>query len=267
MVGVLSLVSEDHPRIRGEHCKNHSKGEAQCRIIPAYAGSTRGAAERRRHYQDHPRIRGEHRLDIPWPQAMQGSSPHTRGAREKWHIFYRHVGIIPAYAGSTPFLALMGCLSWDHPRIRGEHRAARSFRRRWRGSSPHTRGAPPPRERPARRGRIIPAYAGSTPSECTSDGPSSDHPRIRGEHDVDFWLPLPDWGSSPHTRGAPAAWRSPSASKRIIPAYAGSTWPKCSSSRTSPDHPRIRGEHHRSKRGEGEECRIIPAYAGSTRSV
>ena len=93
----------DHPRIRGEHCQAilhvsslagsspHTRGahrrphrpRHRRRIIPAYAGSTSLARGGFGRPADHPRIRGEHRLDIPWPQAMQGSSPHTRGARAR----------------------------------------------------------------------------------------------------------------------------------------------------------------------------------------
>ena len=72
----------DHPRIRGEHTVDggcavpgagsspHTRGAHTAvshpaesgRIIPAYAGSTRGAGRRRRRFADHPRIRGEHRV-------------------------------------------------------------------------------------------------------------------------------------------------------------------------------------------------------------
>ena len=189
--GALSAASfntpktRDHPRIRGEHrlylCNrwnNHG-------IIPAYAGSTlhlrylhepsagssphtRGARSTRGWTAgtswDHPRIRGEHR---------------TRKAAETLLE-----GIIPAYAGSTLSVALVGprdqgssphtrgahrCdnrrqqANRDHPRIRGEHHKGSEHRRFWNG--------------------IIPAYAGSTP-----------------------WVTLfESWdeGSSPHTRGAP----------------------------------------------------------------
>ena len=93
-------------------------------------------------------------------------------------------GIIPAYAGSTPVLLAMvaaypgssphtrGALIIvnaiifyirDHPRIRGEHLLRGNYA--------------------LHRGRIIPAYAGSThaPESASSSG----------------------LGSSPHTRGAP----------------------------------------------------------------
>ena len=114
----------DHPRIRGEHrpvsehCQMaegsspHTRGARKStahpilggRIIPAYAGSTHLHRRRHRPGQDHPRIRGEHRLDIPWPQAMQGSSPHTRGAQADNIGATAKQRIIPAYAGST-----LGC--------------------------------------------------------------------------------------------------------------------------------------------------------------
>ena len=195
-------------------------------IIPAYAGSTRGLAK--------------------MGETCGGSSPHTRGARER-----------PAIPDAT---------IRDHPRIRGEHRAlvvsdvflvgiipayagsthddAMEMGMRA-GSSPHTRGAPTPERAGTRRGR--------------------DHPRIRGEH------------------VAPA--RRPRQSDGIIPAYAGSTKNYFSlkpiSAGSSPhtrgarsrvsartprggDHPRIRGEHHCSPCGGVGVVGIIPAYAGST---
>ena len=112
--------------------------------------------------------------------------------------------------------------------------------------------------------RIIPAYAGSTPSPRSSKVRFWDHPRIRGEHVSGF-----------DAEGGP---------KRIIPAYAGST-SSGPGSRTRPgDHPRIRGEHVRFSpptappMGSSPHTRgarggvlvhlpdagIIPAYAGST---
>ena len=72
--------------------------------------------------------------------------------------------IIPAYAGSTP---LTGYISYKNL-----------------GSSPHTRGAPH--------------------TACLACLSAWDHPRIRGEHELQTM-------SSPSMPG-------------IIPAYAGSTW-------------------------------------------
>ena len=207
----------DHPRIRGEHHDIPLLGVLARGIIPAYAGSTtdvvcasveyegssphtRGARwtarGRRPPPGDHPRIRGEH----DWPCLVRD----------------QELGIIPAYAGSTP-----------HHTIHCESSE---------GSSPHTRG-------------IIPAYAGSTPQNamcqqfCQGSSPHTrgartttwswgttrrDHPRIRGEHHS--WrapsLPLPGIARWDHPRIRGEHLRAGSLLhiiQGIIPAYAGST--------------------------------------------
>ena len=170
----------------------------------------------------------------------KGSSPHTRGAQIAVDEDRLAPGIIPAYAGSTaesfrPRILRLGSsphtrrssfpypFGGDHPRIRGEHNLAKRTGLPASGSSPHTRGA---RRADACRppcGRIIPAYAGSTPGPRRGRGWLMDHPRIRGEHHV-FWLCRnSNVGSSPHTRGAPYRGPHESIWHGIIPAYAGST--------------------------------------------
>ena len=112
------------------------------------------------------------------------------------------------------------------------------------------------------RGRIIPAYAGSTNPTPMTRSRRPDHPRIRGEHHGTEFLEdrhdriIPayagstskvraarpaDRGSSPHTRGARAPETAPRGRRRIIPAYAGSTSPGTVSAAPVTDHPRIRG--------------------------
>ena len=96
---------------------------------------------------------------------------------------------------------------------------------------------------------------------------------------------MPSEGSSPHTRGAPSMAKCPGRTRRIIPAYAGSTRPWSFAGSGCLDHPRIRGEHENlppsgapgfgssphtrgalySGTTNGPYHRIIPAYAGSTR--
>ena len=131
----------DHPRIRGEHdhlkkglihnpesfphtrgalamgnlqlilmgSSSHTRGAlgdevntiGENGIIPAYAGSTyqyRPSVVRK---WDHPRIRGEHASSMVSAPQIQGSSPHTRGARDRLEIVTDRPRIIPAYAGST----------------------------------------------------------------------------------------------------------------------------------------------------------------------
>ena len=214
--------------------------------------------------RDHPRIRGEHAAVELASSVCAGSSPHTRGAPPGVNLRGVSFRIIPAYAGSTSRSSGRSSLAGDHPRIRGEHfRHAQSADRRL-GSSPHTRGAHHEGAPEDMGGRIIPAYAGSTPPRNEQTRKSSDHPRIRGEHyDFDVWC----WnscGSSPHTRGAPAEGELLRAQAGIIPAYAGSTQRVQSSGPAPWDHPRIRGEHSRFVGRRDPGGRIIPAYAGST---
>ena len=240
-----SRKRKDHPRIRGEHTLSehsrtlvsgsspHTRGAPRwesamprkARIIPAYAGSTSRRSWPTSPSADHPRIRGEHRLDIPWPQAMQGSSPHTRGAQIHARAGHRFVS--------------------DHPRIRGEHSSRKMTQASRAGSSPHTRGAPADGDvQPVFPG-IIPAYAGSTSTASNKSSRPRDHPRIRGEHSPCLRARTIATGSSPHTRGARDEAHCWVRVGWIIPAYAGSTRTAAWCSRRAGDHPRIRGEHDR----------------------
>ena len=131
----------------------------------------------------------------------------------------------------------------DHPRIRGEHVRLKTGDEVGDGSSPHTRGARRSRSAKGRPGRIIPAYAGSTTQASVTKVPGADHPRIRGEH-LRGKLPRRSRsGSSPHTRGARGPGSRAYGRRRIIPAYAGSTYADVGVGTAPADHPRIRGEH------------------------
>ena len=131
-------------------------------IIPAYAGSTSSASMMSYLRRDHPRIRGEHKAWTCDDVDKPGSSPHTRGAPLLENAPQTHSGIIPAYAGSTRGWSSSPSVLRDHPRIRGEHTQYVGARYVPLGSSPHTRGARPARQRRRSHGGIIPAYAGST---------------------------------------------------------------------------------------------------------
>ena len=215
---------------------------------------------------------------------VEGSSPHTRGARSSMAYCILRSGIIPAYAGSTRLWRPCRRRRGDHPRIRGEHRKYQQDKA-WRsGSSPHTRGARSGVYRYRRPERIIPAYAGSTKSTSTAPGTSEDHPRIRGEHAPVSPGIHSGGGSSPHTRGALLRSSRLRLGHGIIPAYAGSTSDVSYGCVVVTDHPRIRGEHYLQLMvsppflGSSPHTRgarllssmptvypgIIPAYAGST---
>ena len=236
-------MSGSSPHTRGAHIHVGFRYDI-ARIIPAYAGSTdrqgRGVGARR----DHPRIRGEHVLTHLHPGEIQGSSPHTRGAPAARRNRPQNPGIIPAYAGSTPDWRGSIHREKDHPRIRGEHSPTLCFSCPCVGSSPHTRGAQRRLLPPHDACRIIPAYAGSTPSHRAPAGTAADHPRIRGEHGK--------------------CCESDVSSGGIIPAYAGSTRANLRRWRAARDHPRIRGEHVLPFVRNCPRSGIIPAYAGST---
>ena len=154
-------ATSDHPRIRGEHSGDrefhhkaggsspHTRGApiallsfiGVIRIIPAYAGSTGPGATHSVGRKDHPRIRGEHSPLDPSYSKHEGSSPHTRGAREGGESDVAGAGIIPAYAGSTLLFRMGAAQNPDHPRIRGEHVDHAPVEASPAGSSPHTRGA------------------------------------------------------------------------------------------------------------------------------
>ena len=158
---VMSCISRDHPRIRGEHTSlvkgfslwrgssphtrgallDHHAGHLGPGIIPAYAGSTPRAGAAARSRRDHPRIRGEHALYDNVFAKLSGSSPHTRGALHVPLELPGLPGIIPAYAGSTTWRCRYRRACRDHPRIRGEHMFAKTIVNSDAGSSPHTRGA------------------------------------------------------------------------------------------------------------------------------
>lgn len=104
-------------------------------------------------------------------------------------------------------------------------------------------------------------------------------PACAGNTYVESWSLPPT-----HARGAPARSSSSPPFRRIVPASAGSTPGQAHSMTPSPDHPRMREEHHlvdlfaqpasgssphargalRSARVMTVGLRIIPASAGST---
>ena len=120
MHSVGSRRSGSSPHTRGAQGGGENRVTYQG-IIPAYAGSTSRPARKATGTWDHPRIRGEHAILHGCKLDVEGSSPHTRGARLLHARRRRAGGIIPAYAGSTAPASARSRPGGDHPRIRGEH--------------------------------------------------------------------------------------------------------------------------------------------------
>ena len=69
----------------------------------------------------HPRSRGENLVSQTTPGTHGGSSPLTRGKRQRWNGPRGGIGLIPAHAGKTAPLRRVYCETEAHPRSRGEN--------------------------------------------------------------------------------------------------------------------------------------------------
>ena len=214
--------SSAHPRWRGEHAAAYANAPGasgssplargalellylaneDLRLIPAGAGSTDTWLSGQTVAAAHPRWRGEHKTEKGREIWQSGSSPLARGAHG---VHFRGAGrwrLIPAGAGSTCTLGESTRAYEAHPRWRGEHVTASSWRVMSTGSSPLARGAPSEWQPYAMAGRLIPAGAGSTHSGTAMRSVEPAHPRWRGEHREDNGTGAMGIGSSPLARGA-----------------------------------------------------------------
>ena len=152
------------------------------------------------------------------------------------------------------------------------------------GSSPLTRGKQVGAGFRRLKGRLIPAHAGKTASDCRILADFPAHPRSRGENPSSTTASGIGSGSSPLTRGKPNVTMSVASQRRLIPAHAGKTRGQLIVLRGSGAHPRSRGENRGTcpaccdDRGSspltrGKRCfdgqaasvhRLIPAHAGKT---
>ena len=156
--------SGSSPHVRGalQAGLGHHVGRG---IIPACAGSTLALPLPGWSVRDHPRMCGEHLAMASSMLRPSGSSPHVRGARSVFSGSCRLNGIIPACAGSTVTNSCEAVLTWDHPRMCGEHKTTKTGKQILQGSSPHVRGAHRFLIHHDIVDGIIPACAGST-SRC-----------------------------------------------------------------------------------------------------
>ena len=175
--------------------------------------------------------------------GLEGSSPHARGTLSRTSPYSFPVRIIPACAGNTYPAASNAASTWDHPRMRGEHIDSDLFTEIMKGSSPHARGTLWQGWLAGGQYGIIPACAGNTQRDQRQDRPKRDHPRMRGEHEVQSCPPISPLGSSPHARGTLIDDEVGARLAGIIPACAGNTSMSPSPSMPFRDHPRMRGEH------------------------
>ena len=232
-----------HPRGRGEHAESCNRGDCKdgssprargtpsrryarqggCRFIPAGAGNTNPSRAGSPCWPVHPRGRGEHSSAAALAERGRGSSPRARGTLR----VDRRDGVarrfIPAGAGNTTIRYDGVMLSSVHPRGRGEHLSVKAVGLSRYGSSPRARGTHLHPGRRSRCLRFIPAGAGNTGRLTTPWGPSTVHPRGRGEHELSRNSILGVSGSSPRARGTRFRGCQVRSGRRFIPAGAGNT--------------------------------------------
>ena len=80
-------------------------------------------------------------------------------------------------------------------------------------------------------------------------------------------LPIPSWGSSPHTRGKRPRLSGFGLPLRLIPTHAGKTSSSSCITELSPAHPHSRGDKLVHHGHNGFRARLIPTHAGKTRSA
>ena len=212
-------------------------------LIPAHAGKTRPGMPTTPSRPAHPRSRGENFQAKTIPARGPGSSPLTRGKRERRRDPIAGARLIPAHAGKTA-PGPTPARGWAaHPRSRGENITWIAQLITSCGSSPLTRGKRVPGCPQLRADRLIPAHAGKTSRQKRFLRGGRAHPRSRGENVSDDGTQSRARGSSPLTRGKRSCGPWGRGRARLIPAHAGKTCASAARASTRAAHPRSRGEN------------------------
>ena len=194
----------------------------------------------------HPRSRGENLKQAARDVNRAGSSPLTRGKRERRPDQLIVDRLIPAHAGKTQGRTRSSSLRAAHPRSRGENSGGETGRGTSPGSSPLTRGKLQLAVVLLSAVRLIPAHAGKTQRAPACDRAPAAHPRSRGEnHWAAVYAPVAT-GSSPLTRGKLISSIGVLLVFGLIPAHAGKTDNQVVHEEGSRAHPRSRGENRES---------------------
>ena len=93
------------------------------RLIPAWAGNTRGTVRPAETPWAHPRVGGEYCLFLLFAVPSFGSSPRGRGIQGGHEASRCGGGLIPAWAGNTETWRRPSLRARAHPRVGGEYRS------------------------------------------------------------------------------------------------------------------------------------------------
>ena len=161
LIDFSNSANGSSPHTRGTQCLNKHQ-VVHGRFIPTHTGNTFRTPLLVSQRAVHPHTHGEHsgRLSASFP--LCGSSPHTRGTPEKPLQADCNERFIPTHTGNTLLLPSQGLLSSVHPHTHGEHPLDWLPGIKTHGSSPHTRGTPPPCKLAFPFSRFIPTHTGNT---------------------------------------------------------------------------------------------------------
>ena len=98
-----------------------TKGFAQKRNIPAYAGKTDWGTATDSPLTEHPRVCGENGATRQSPPRGFGTSPRMRGKPNHSMQAASNSRNIPAYAGKTNLIFFQTHSDPEHPRVCGEN--------------------------------------------------------------------------------------------------------------------------------------------------
>ena len=147
--------------------------------------------------------------------------------------------------------------------MRGERAHAEKHGEAGRGSSPHARGTLRRGGPPSQLRRFIPACAGNAAVRRSGATPGTVHPRMRGERAAAAVAPPEVRGSSPHARGTPQPPAFQALEIRFIPACAGNATRRYCLVRSTPVHPRMRGERNSKLGMRKSSCGSSPHARGT----
>ena len=113
-----------------------------------------------------------------------GSPPLTRGLLRNEQLARFCCRITPAYAGTTEIPHTESQVIKDHPRLRGDYSLINFLDGLAVGSPPLTRGLQLAPGTLREEHGITPAYAGTTYSQRSDFRCVKDHPRLRGDYNL-----------------------------------------------------------------------------------
>ncbi len=212
------------PRGRGPRCPD-DRSAVGAGLIPARAGTTAASRDPSARTWAHPRAGGDHAAPALPARGRSGSSPRGRGPPAERDRQGQRRRLIPARAGTTGPRPPIPTRTPAHPRAGGDHSWAVITGSAASGSSPRGRGPHAERMHHPRRGRLIPARAGTTTRRGDHRRGRRAHPRAGGDHAGMDGGKDAVKGSSPRGRGPLRYPSDDERCHRLIPARAGTTCP------------------------------------------